>query len=326
MTIRSILNYAYEDIPFPAVIDNSMLSEFRKCETAGYYSYLENLSPVGVSVHLHAGGAFAHGIEHARRAFYEQGRPAEEAIAAGCTELLAYYGDYECPPESPKSAYRMAGALEFYFSVYRLGSDYLVPWTDGQGSGIEFSFSLPMSIRHPVSGEPILYVGRFDMLGRNQRDDNRYIVDEKTATSLGAQWTKQWELDSQFTGYFAGAAMYNKPVAGGVIRGVSILKTKYDTQEAIIHRPQWQIERWWREVHRSVARMVEIWQNGQGEARIQLDKSACGAYGGCKFTSLCSVPNPTQWKKINFEPRVWHPQLREEREAELLAEKEARHG
>lgn len=317
MAIRSILEYSYEDIPFPTVVDNSMVATFKKCEGAGYYSYLENLSPVGTSVHLHAGGAFAHGIEHARRAFYERGRPADEAIATGVVELLAYYGDYECPPESPKSALRMAGALEFYFDRYKLGSDAIKPWTDGSSNGIEFSFSLPLSVRHPQSGDPILYAGRFDMLGQEQRSGQLFVVDEKTATSLGTSWANQWELDSQFTGYCCGARMYGKPVVGAVIRGVSILKTKYDSLESYVYRPEWQIQRWWRQLHRDVARMVEIWRHGSTEANWKLDKSACGAYGGCSFRSLCTVPNPEQWKAVNFEPRVWHPLLREEREEEL---------
>lgn len=322
--IPSILHpgLTYADMPFPAIIDNSMLSRMKKCEGDAYYSFFENLAPLGTNVHLHAGGAFAHGIEHARRAFYVEGKPAAEAIAIGVTELLAYYGDYECPPESAKSAERMAGALVYYFDTYELGSDYVQPWTDGSGTGIEFSFSFPLPIPHPQSGDPILYSGRFDMLGQDTRSGQLFVVDEKTATSLGQQWVNQWELDSQFTGYCAGAKLYKKPVVGAIIRGVSILKTKYDTKEAIIYRPQWQIDRWYNESVRLVRRMIEVWKYGKDEAHWQLDKSACGAYGGCAFKLLCASPRPDQWKSVNFEPRVWHPMVREEREAELLAQKE----
>jgi hypothetical protein len=49
--------------PFPEVIDNSIRSQFVACEGKFYRGFVENLSPVGTSVHLHAGGAFAHGIE-----------------------------------------------------------------------------------------------------------------------------------------------------------------------------------------------------------------------------------------------------------------------
>lgn len=320
--IRSILEYPYGDIPFPAVIDNSMLSQLKACEGKAYYSFLENLSPQGTSVHLHAGGAFAHGVEHVRRAYYQQGKSEDEAIAIGTAELLAYYGDYECPPESAKSAERMAGALVFYFDNYRLGDDYIQPWTDGQSSGIEFSFSFPLPVPHPQSGEPLIYSGRFDMLGQHE-NGSLLVVDEKTATSLGTSWVNQWELDSQFTGYCCGARMFNKPVVGALIRGVSILKTKFDTKEAIIYRPQWQIDRWYKQLVRDVTRLAEIWKYGNSEVNWKLDKSACGAYGGCAFKLLCASPNPDQWKAVNYEPRAWHPMLREEREEELRAAREA---
>lgn len=315
--IKSILQYPFDEIGFPSVVDNSMLSTLRKCEGAAYYSYLENLSPTGTSVHLHAGASFAYGVEHVRRAFYEQGKPAEEAIGIGITKLLAYYGDYECPPESPKSAQRMAEALDFYFDVYRLGSDYIVPWTDGKGTGIEFSFSFPLPVPHPETGEPIIYSGRFDLLGENKRDGTLFVVDEKTATQLGTQWAAQWELDSQFTGYCAGARMFGKPVVGAIIRGVSILKTKYDTKEAIVYRSNWEIERWYRQVVRDVKRLVDIWRHGTDEVNWKLDKAQCGAYGGCAFKTLCTSPQPERWKAVNFEPRVWHPLLRDEHEKEL---------
>lgn len=319
-----------QELPFPEVVDNSMISNFKACEQKGAYSFFENLSPTGTSVHLHAGGAFAHGIEHARRAYYVEGRPKDEAIARGVAELLLYYGDYECPPESAKSAERTAGALVYYFDRYDLESDYVRPWTDGGNHGIEFSFSFPLPVPHPQTGLPIIYSGRFDMLGVDTRRDSGalFIVDEKTASSLGASWSKQWQLDSQFTGYCYGARLYGKAVVGAIIRGVSILKTKYDSIEAIIYRSDWELQRWHEQVVRKVKRMVEIWRalNGDPSARpaeLQLDKFSCGSYGGCSFEMLCNSPHPNRWKPIHFEPRVWHPMLREEREAEIRALREA---
>lgn len=310
-----------QDIPFPAVIDNSMRSRFVHCEGEFYYGFLENLSPTGTSVHLHAGGAFAHGIEATRRAFYIDGKSEGEAIAIGATALLEYYGDYECPPDSPKSAQRMAGALVFYFDHYRLGTDYIKPWSDGTGHGIEFSFSIPLPVCHPTSGDPIIYCGRFDMLGQHD-DGSLFVVDEKTASQLGSSWSKQWGLDSQFTGYCFGARAFGKPVVGAIIRGVSILKTKYDTAEQIIYRSDWEIERWYKQLCRDVEQMIEIWKAGRDSVNWQLDKSACGAYGGCAYSLLCASRNPEPWKRVNYEPRVWHPMLREEREEELRLLKE----
>lgn len=300
---------------FPEVIDNSIRSNFVACEAKFHHGFISNLSPAGTSVHLHAGGAFAHGIEATRRAFYEDGASADDAIGKGIEELLLFYGDYECPPESPKSAERMAGALEFYFQRYSLQDDYLRPWSDGANTGIEFSFAIPLPIAHPVTGNPILYSGRFDMLAEDKRSGSLFIVDEKTATQLGASWSKQWDMDAQFTGYFWGAQAYGKPIAGAIIRGVSILKTKYDSVECPIFRGPFQIDRWYKQLLKDITRMIEIWRTN--DFSYQLDKASCGAYGGCSYNSLCNNPDPARWAKINFEPRVWHPMLREEREEEI---------
>lgn len=310
------------DGTFPEVIDNSIRSNFVACEAKFHYGFIKNISPAGTNVHLHAGGAFAHGIEATRRAFYENGASSDDAIAKGVAELLLFYGDYECPPESPKSAERMAGALEFYFQRYPLTDDYLRPWSDGTSTGIEFSFAIPLPIAHPVTGNPILYSGRFDMLAENSRSGELFVVDEKTASQLGSSWSKQWELDSQFTGYCWAAKQYGKPVVGAIIRGVSILKTKYDSVECPIYRSQHLTDRWYRQLLKDIQRMIEIWKTN--DPSYQLDKGSCGAYGGCSYSILCNSSTPEKWIPVQFEPRVWHPMLREEREAEIALIREGK--
>ena len=47
--------------------------------------------------------------------------------------------------------------------------------------------------------------------------------------------------------------------AGVIVRGVSILKIKYDTQQAITHRGQHEIDRWEKQVERDLQRMIQMW-------------------------------------------------------------------
>jgi hypothetical protein len=146
---------------FPPAIDSTTIAAFRSCPQRAFRQYMQHWKPAAESVHLVAGGAFADGIEAARRSFYEQGNSAEDSVAAGLAALIQRYGDFECPPDSAKSLERTAGALEFYFEQYPLGQDGAVPlkFADGR-HGIEFSFAQPLPINHPVSGDPILYTGR----------------------------------------------------------------------------------------------------------------------------------------------------------------------
>ena len=291
---------------FPEVIDSSLIASWRSCQVKAFYEYLHHYKPKDLSVHLHAGGAFAHGLEAARRGFYEQELTPESAVELGVHALLSAYGDFQCPEDSAKSATRTAGALVYYFDRWPLGSDAAVPITLPSGRrGIEFSFSEPLDIAHPVTGNPLLYVGRCDMV--TDYAGGVFAEDDKTTSQLGASWARQWELRSQFTGYCWGLRRAGIQAAGVLVRGVSILKTKYDAAEAVTYRPEWQVDRWFRQLNRDIAVMVEAWERGLFDYNLD---HACNEYGGCTFKQVCLSKEPMTWLKSYYARRRWDPVTR----------------
>lgn len=293
---------------FPHAVDSTIMGAFRSCPQKMFRTYVEHWKPQRESVHLVAGGAFAKGIEVARREFYENGCTAEDSEAAGLHALLVAYGDFECPPESAKSANRMAGALEFYFANYPLGADGVTPLTFANGKrAIEFSFAEPLGVAHPISGAPLLYTGRTDLLA--EFSGGNYCVDEKTTTSLGASWGKSWEMRSQFTGYQWAAGRAGINIQGTLVRGISILKTKYDTVQHLTYRSPYEIDRWHDQLHRDLKRMIAMWEDGHWD--YNLDHS-CAEYGGCSLVSVCKSAEPESWLPMYFEKRVWDPLARKE--------------
>ena len=293
---------------FPHTIDSTILGTFRACPQKFFRQYVQHWKPQAQSVHLVAGGAFASGIEAARDSFYVQGNTAADAEAAGLVALIKHYGDFECPADSAKSLERMCGALEFYFSCYPLGADGAVPITLAGGRrGIEFSFAEPLDVLHPVTGDPILYTGRSDMIA--ERAGGVYIYDEKTTSSLGSQWGRQWEMRSQFTGYAWAALRQGIKTQGAIVRGVSILKTKYDTLEVPTYRSDYELERWEQQTLRDIRRMIQCWETGVWDWSLD---GACTDYGGCSFVSVCKSSEPEVWLPVKFEQRVWDPLLRRE--------------
>lgn len=285
-----------------------MLGAFRSCPQKCFRSYIEHWKPKSESVHLVAGGAFAKGIEVARKSFYELGQSEEDSVAAGLHALLVAYGDFETPADSAKSANRMAGALEFYFENYPLAGASAVPVKFPSGKlAIEFSFAEPLDILHPVTGDPILYTGRADMIA--EFCGGVYAVDEKTTSSLGASWGKQWEMRSQFTGYQWAANRAGLNVQGTLVRGVSILKTKYDHLQHITYRSPYEVDRWVDQTHRDIARAIQMWKDGYWD--FSLDH-ACAEYGGCSMVSICKSNDPESWLPMYFEQRVWDPLARKE--------------
>lgn len=296
--------------PFPTVVDSSLLSAWRDCPRKAQLSYFDHWKPGTESVHLVAGKAFASGLEAARRAFYVEGQDADAAIAQGLGTLLAEYGDYQPPTEDdPKGPIRMAGALEFYFSRYPLGSDGTVPHLfAGTRPGIEFSFVEPLPrVRHPETGDPLLYSGRCDMASNAY--GGLFLVDEKTTSRLGPTWAKQWDLRSQFTSYCWGYRAHGFRPSGVIVRGVAIYKAGYDTQQAITYRSDWEIDRWLTQTERDIERMIEAWYTDYWD--YNLDHS-CASFGGCTFLPVCKSPEPERWLEIRFHRRRWDPVTRTE--------------
>lgn len=302
---------------FPEVLDSSAMADFGACPYKFYLTYIEHWKPATESVHLVAGGAFAKGIEIARKSFYEEGKSAEEAEGDGLVALIADYGDFDCPSDSPKSLERVSGALEFYFSHYPLGADGADPITTPSGRrGIEFSFLEPLDCGHPDTRQPLLFSGRSDMIA--EFAGSVYNFDEKTTTQLGQKWAFQWDLRPQFTAYSWAGRRIGIKMQGTIIRGISILKTKYDTAQAITYRADWELDRWEELLYKDITRMYEFWEKMNFSRNMAVcsrmgnpwDKNigpACNDYGGCQFKNACKAKNPYSVLQIDFARRVWDP-------------------
>jgi hypothetical protein len=289
--------------PFPRAIDSTMMKTARGCHRKVYLEYFLHWKTLYPSVHLHAGAAFAEGLEAARRAFYEQGKPHEECVGIGIEALLRKYGDFAYPEDTAKTPIRMAGALEYYFTAYPMSTDMIKPyeWSPGK-KAIEFSFATPLPVDHPETGEPLIYSGRSDMIGNMA--GGLFIEDDKTASQLGGAWINQWDLRSQFTGYCWSAHQSGLKVDGVLVRGVSILKTKYDTAQVITYRRKWEMDRWLEQTTRDLHRLIAAWKEGYYD--YNLDEE-CNAYGGCLFKRLCMSETPESWLEGYYEQRVWDP-------------------
>ena len=192
-----------DKIPFPSLLDNSAISSFKKCPTDWMYGSLQAIARKGGNIHLHFGGAYAAGLEAGRKAFYDEGIDEETALTIALDTATKFWGDYKIDENfaGAKNYERLIGALVEYFEQYPLSSDIIKPFRLANGkSAVEFTFAIPLpNVKHPETGDPILYGGRFDMLA--ERAGVLFVEDDKTASQLGSQWMRNWTLDAQFTGY-----------------------------------------------------------------------------------------------------------------------------
>lgn len=281
-----------------------MLTTLDACEKKFYYEYILKLSPLAISPDLHAGGAFSLGCEIVRHFYYVEQAPLEECLVRGSRAMMEYWGNFEPPHGHPKTCEAMIGALHYYFEVaFPIATDHIKPhMLPGGGAAVEFSFSIPTEVSHPISGDPIIFAGRFDMLGLYQ-NALLCIVDDKTTKALGERWRKQWALRGQFLGYTFAAHQHDLPVELCIIRGISILKTSYGHLEAIEQFPRWQIARWWEQANEKISRAKEKFLSGEWGYSYG---EACSAWGQCTYMSMCQSADPSSLFS-NFQERTWNP-------------------
>lgn len=288
---------------FPPVIDATMISSWA-CPVKFKRAYVHRYNATeSKSIHLIAGGAYAKGLEVARLHYWNGNQP-EDCLNRGINALIKEYGDAVCPPDSAKTLDRMCGAMEFYFDNYPLDTDAARIATIAGVPAVEWSFGLPLPFSHPDTGEPLLYAGRTDMLC--EFAGGLYGLDDKTTSQLGASWSRQWELRSQFTGYAWAARELGIPLAGMLVRGVSILKTKYDHAQAIVNQPSWKIDRWVAHRDLVITQMLEAYRTGKWDHALG---EVCNEYGGCTFKPVCNIPpeHEIQWLDSNYFEREWNP-------------------
>lgn len=289
---------------FPTYVDSTMLGSYKACPAKYMINYFLGYMPTATSIHLHAGGVYAHGLELARMAIWHKGLPLDEALYYAYIGMIQKWGTYEAPEGSNKTLENLLLAIGEYFSHYGTLDDAIQPLILESGKpAVEFSFSIPIpNTIHPTTGEPIIYTGRFDMLGKYQ--NTLFAVDEKTTTQLGPQWLRQWDLRSQFTGYCWAAQQYGYPVGGAVVRGISILKRDFGHAQVITYRPLHMVKAWLRTTQETIASMIRDWKRDEW---LQDFDSACTAYSGCPYGILCDKSEPNRWVDTNFILNKWDP-------------------
>lgn len=287
---------------FPHVIDSTMRSDFVACHERFHRAFIQHLHPPVKSIHLFFGQCFAKGLEATRLSFFQEHEGATASLARGMEAILKEWGDYESPFGSVKTLQRCIEALDSYFQQYPLETEAFPPAIFNERAAVECTFAVPIGILHPLDNQPLLYGGRFDALCRTP-GNAFFILDDKTASQLGASWLTQWRLRGQFTGYAWGSESYGVPISGVLVRGVGILKTQTSHAQVIEQREHWLINKWLIQLRRDVTAMIACWKEGYWD--LNYDKS-CSDFGGCPYLELCQSPNPQNWES-RFVERKWEP-------------------
>jgi len=305
----------------PLYVDSSMLSTLRACKRKFFWSTIHALYPTGRSVHLIAGAAFAAGMEAARRLAFTAGSDSshQALLEVALPPFLREWGDFDPPDASPKSLVNTFSALSEYLELHHPLRDVIQPHMREDGSpAVEFTFAIPLVEtrfpRHP-SGEPFVFVGRFDMLGYYGSERLPVIVDEKTTSSIGYAWENQWSLRGQFLGYVWALQQLGFSVHNVAVRGIAIQKTQFKFATALPTFGHHLVARWEGQLINDLIDITETfkaWEPRATEEKLVEGywdmnlADACSSYGGCAFTTLCEAKRPQPFFS-NYIRHRWDP-------------------
>jgi hypothetical protein len=287
------------------ILDSSAISTFRSCKKKFFWSTVQKFKPLGQSIHLVAGGAFAAGVEAARIAQFTtssgKALTVDELSLAAMPAYAKAWDDFPESGEEAKNFHNTFHALEAYLTEYPPFTDMIQPVIKPDGNpATEFSFAIPLPVNNPA-GEPYLFCGRFDLLGKF--GDLLVVQDEKTTSALGPSWLRQWDLRGQFIGYVWACRQLGYQIDHCVVRGIAIQKTQHQFATVPVQFPAHLVDRWYEEL---LYTCHEI-NHAYSTSRWPYDfADACSSYGGCSFLDLCKSRDPSNWL-TNYETNTWSP-------------------
>jgi hypothetical protein len=266
-----------------------------------------------MSIDLHAGGAFAHCIEVVRHEVFVNQRSLSDALLRANAAFEIYWGDFKIPEHktTSKRPDRVWTAVEEYFNQWSPHSDHIQPYFVNGKPTFEFTFAIPLEDipgqhpwpTHPVTGEPFMYTGRFDMMGEYL--GMPVICDDKTSgAGHYAGWSEKWDLRSQFIGYTWACKQLGIEADSVVVRGVGIMAKQIALAEAIKPYSDDLRARWLEQLRRDLWRIVMMWNDNQ-----YFDYNfaeACTSYGNCVFSVPCQSADATPWLET-MTVRRWDP-------------------
>lgn len=304
---------------FPLVIDSTFLMAFDSCPMAGFRAHIQHLGG-GESTDLIAGGAFAAGLEAARKAYYNLDADENEALLAGSEALLEKYGDH-IPTKETKAPERMITALEMYFIEHPMSQDLVQPAKlENDEYAIEYSFARKLPFKHPdLPKEDLIITGRADMLV--EYAGSLYVFDDKTTgAAFTKNWAQQWATRGQFTTYCNYLKKEGINVKGAYIRGIYLGKTNIKFMDAPSNRSDWECKIWEQQMLKKVERILEAYKQYKksGEHPANYFNGAWGEacnkyFRPCSYMDLCKSELAEQYIESEYDQNIWlpHEQRRE---------------
>lgn len=290
--------------------DSTSLGWAETCLRKYQYYMIDGWRPLGGSIHLEFGLAYATALEHFHK-HLASGMDHEDALCEVIHEALCatwveerYFvdGEWKDGPiewdHPSKTRANLLRTIIWYTDHFREDSCTTVILSNGKPA-VEYSFSFELA-------DGLVYCGHIDRLVEYAGEV--YVQDQKTTGgTLSPRYFEQFSPHTQMSGYtLAGKIIHNTKVKGVMIDAVQIAVGFSRFERGFTFRTERQLDEWRTDSLLHIAKAREATVNGY----FPQNRSSCDKFGGCEFRRVCSLSPEVRpnFLKADFkQDKKWNP-------------------
>lgn len=292
--------------------DNSGFSQWDACNVKGLFGTVLRKQPTKGRVPLVFGGAVHAGLEYLMK-----GGSMEKACQLALEN--ATKNNLDACADERRNASSLVSLLEGYAMDYRLRhKKFEVIYAGMEDPLVECSFKEELMTFDNCRPVKICWTGLFDALVYYGGDESGiWVLDHKTTSVMGPQFTADKERSSQFLGYVWAARRIAKslglpPIRGVLINAIALRSRGFDYQVFELPFNDWQIEEWEEDIkgriRQKLGELLLVYAGNQ----VLPNREACvSKYGKCQFFDICQAHPRTREGLLNdttrFETSTWSP-------------------
>lgn len=272
--------------PDALVLDHTALSAFQQCPAKFELQVLQGYVPKRLSSALRFGKAYHAGVAELYRTDWDKEMAEQACVAA--------WGSVESDPveghADHRTLSRCISTVNQYADRYQYDTFNVVRDADGVPM-IELTFTLDTGL--VVGDRRVLYGGNFD--GLLEANGFVYVMEHKTARSVGMYYWDMFKPSNQLTGYVWAASrlLPGARVMGAVVRAVAILKTTNTFDQRLITFDDADLGEWLKDVEACAKLIVDCYERGY----FPRNTTACTLYGRCTYYDV-HIAHPDTRQKI----------------------------
>lgn len=282
--------------------DSTSLGWAQTCLRKYQYYMIEGWRPLGGSIHLEFGAAYATALEHFHK-HLALGLDRETALREIIHEALIATWDAEANApvnweHQSKTRANLLRTIIWYVDHYADDPCSTVILSDGKPA-VEYSFTFELA-------PDLVYCGHIDRLVEYAGEV--YVQDQKTTGhTITPKYFEGFNPSTQMSGYtLAGKIIYNTKVRGVMIDAVQIAVGFSRFERGFTFRTERQLDEWRTDSLLHIENARRATQTGYFPQNPQ----SCSNYGGCEFREVCSRSpevRPNFLKATFKQDKTWNP-------------------